>query len=225
MSEHQDIDAEFNARLGMTLESIDTIEALQAHYDRPKALSVNKQQSCLDEFSRHFISLSNFAILATSDADGWLDCSPRGDHAGFIEPLNDHVVAMPDRPGNNRLDSMSNIVRNPNVGLLFLIPGFSDCLRLNGVARIVRNQSLLERFEYRGKLPRSVVLISIREVYFHCAKAIVRSKLWEQESKVDRSCMPSLGKILLSQIDPEQGEDSIKELDQQIASRLKTDLY
>ena len=154
-----------------------------------------------------------------------MDCSPRGDYAGFIRVLDSGTIALPDRPGNNRLDSLRNIIENPNVGLLILIPGFAECLRINGTAKVVTNVSLLAQFEHQGKLPKSVLIISIQEVYFHCVKAITRSKLWDSESQLERSIMPSLGKILMQQIDPSKSEDEVKHVEALIENRVKTTLY
>ncbi|MGH1374326.1 MAG: pyridoxamine 5'-phosphate oxidase family protein [Cellvibrionaceae bacterium] len=209
----------------MKFEEIGSLEQLRSLYDLPMELAVKKQRDKLDKFSIEFLELSAFSILATSDAQGQMDCSPRGDHPGFIQLLDECTIALPDRPGNNRLDSLSNIISNPSVGLLVLIPGFKECLRINGTARIVVNSELLERFEYQGKLPKSVIVISIREVYFHCAKAISRSKLWESDAKVDRNIMPSLGRIIMNQIDPEKSETEVKEVEDRIEERAKTTLY
>ena len=204
---------------------IESMEALRALYDAPKDISVKKQLVKLDQHAIRFIELSGFALLATSDAKGRIDCSPRGDHPGFIQVLDEGRIALPDRPGNNRLDSLGNIVENPNVGLLLLIPGFKESLRINGQAHISIQQDLLERFEYHGKLPKSVIVIETSEVYFHCAKALARSKLWEPESRVDRNAMPSLGKILMNQIKPDASSGEIETLDSEIEQRVKTGLY
>ena len=159
----------------MEFEMIESMNALRSLYEAPMDLVLKKQKSKLDKYSIQFLKLSPFSVLSTSSAKGKMDCSPRGDYPGFVGVLDDHTIAIPDRPGNNRLDSLSNIIENPNVGVLALIPGFSECLRINGTAKIVTNIDLLERFEYQGKLPKTVIVISISEIYFHCAKAITRS--------------------------------------------------
>ncbi len=209
----------------MQFEEVTSLEKLRELYDSPMELVVKKQKDKLDIYSSKFLALSAFSILATSDSNGHLDSSPRGDHPGFIQALDDYTIALPDRPGNNRLDSISNIISNPNVGLLVLVPGFKECLRINGMARIAINADLLSRFEYQGKLPKSVIVISIKEVFFHCAKAITRSKLWEPESRVERQLMPSLGKILMAQIDPEKSDSEVKQVEELIELRVKTTLY
>lgn len=209
----------------MEYEVIDSVERLRELYDLPMELAVKKQNRKLDKFSEQFIALSSFSVLATSDLNGNMDCSPRGDYPGFIHTLDESTIALPDRPGNNRLDSLQNIIENPNVGLLTLIPGFAECLRINGSAKLTTNPSLLARFEHRGKLPKSVLVISIQEIYFHCAKAITRSKLWDSESQLDRNIMPSLGKILMQQIDPSKSEGEVKKVEELIEDRAKTTLY
>lgn len=209
----------------MKFEIIKTTEKLRELYKAPMDLVIKKQKSKLDKYSIQFLSLSPFLALSTSNNSGSMDCSPRGDYAGFVEVLDDHTIAIPDRPGNNRLDTLNNIIENPNVGILVLVPGFNECLRINGSAQIATSIELLERFEYKGKLPKSVVVISIKEIYFHCAKAITRSNLWKDEFNVDRNIMPSLGRILMNQIDLSKTDDEIKEVEKLIENRVKTTLY
>ena len=209
----------------MEFEVIETIDQPRDLYQAPMELALKKQLSKLDKYSSQFLSLSAFSILSTSNAAGHMDCSPRGDYPGFIQVLDDNTVAIPDRPGNNRLDSLSNIAENPEIGLLIMVPGFAECLRINGKAKIVTDATILERFEHKGKLPKSVIIISIREVFFHCAKAIIRSKLWNAEFHVDRRVMPGLGKILMAQIDPSKSEEEVRKIDDLIESRSKSTLY
>lgn len=154
-----------------------------------------------------------------------MDCSPRGDHTGFVGTLDEHTLAIPDRPGNNRLDTLNHIIKNPNVGILVLVPGFKECLRINGSAQVVINSELLERFEYKGKKPKSVIIISISELYFHCGKAITRSHLWDDKFNVERIAMPSLGRILMNQTGFSKADDDIEELDEEIEDNLRTTLY
>ena len=209
----------------MEFEEIDSIEKLQELYGSPMELVIKKQKTKLDKYSKQFIELSSFSVLGTSNKKGCMDCSPRGDYPGFIRALDDSTIVLPDRPGNNRLDSLHNVIENPNLGLLILIPGFAECLRINGTAKVVTNASLLAQFEHQGKLPKSVLVISIQEIYFHCAKAITRSKLWDAESQLDRNIMPSLGKILMQQVDPSKLEDEVKKVEELIENRVKTTLY
>lgn len=209
----------------MEFQALTSIEQLRALYDQPHELAVKKQQNALDSFSRQFLELSPFCLLSTAARNGAMDCSPRGDYPGFVEALDDSTLAMPDRPGNNRIDSLSNIVENPNVGLLMVVPGFNECLRVNGKASITTDADLMQRFEHKGKLPRSVVVIRIEEIYFHCAKSMIRSKLWNLESQVSRDLMPSLGKIIMAQTAPESPETLVDAVDAQIREGERTTLY
>ena len=206
-------------------EVISTVDELRKLYDAPRQMVIDKQQDRLDQYSKHFLQLSPFSILSTVSASGLMDCSPKGDYPGFIKALDNETIAIPDRPGNNRLDSITNIVENPQIGVLLLVPGFGECLRINGEACVVTNSSLLKQFEHQGKLPRSVIVVAIKEVYFHCAKAIARSQLWKEEAKVDRSAMPSLGRILMAQVNVEAKEEEVRAVEEGIEERLKTTLY
>jgi PPOX class probable FMN-dependent enzyme len=209
----------------MEYDEITSKEQLRNLYSSPMELAVKKQKNSLDAHSEKFISLSPFVIISTAGSDGLLDASPRGESAGFIKVLDDRTIAIPDRPGNNRLDSLTNIIENPKIGIIALIPGFKECLRINGSAKIVINNRFLEQFAHNGKLPISVIVISIQDVYFHCAKAITRAKLWDISSHVSRDEMPSLGRILMSQIAPEKTDDEIKEVEELIENRVLTTLY
>jgi PPOX class probable FMN-dependent enzyme len=209
----------------MEFELIDSLDKRSELYDAPMELAVKKQRYELDKYAIQFLRLSAFATISTSSADGAMDCSPRGDYPGFIQVLDEKTVAMPDRPGNNRLDSLSNIVENPAIGMLVMVPGFNECLRINGSAKIVTNGDILALFEYKGKLPRSVIVVEINEIYFHCAKAITRSGLWKSESQVDRKVMPSLGKILMEQVDPSKSQKEIEQVEKLIADNEKNSLY
>ena len=137
--------------------------------------------------------------IGTQNMDGKADVSPRGDPAGFVQILDDQTLAIPDRPGNNRLDTLVNILANPSVGLLFIIPGFDDTLRVNGLASLVTDPAILESMSMNGRSPRLAIIVKVQEVFLHCAKAFRRSHLWDPEHFQDRSEMPSLMKILLDQ--------------------------
>jgi PPOX class probable FMN-dependent enzyme len=175
----------------------------------------------LDKHSRHFISISPFLVLASSGEQG-TDASPRGDAPGFVSVIDDHTLLIPDRPGNNRVDSMANIMENPNVGLLFLVPGIKETLRVNGKARVTKDLSLLEPMAVRGKNPLSGLIVEVEEVYLHCAKALMRSKLWDPETHVERSSFPTLGQIFKDQIEE---IDSSEEADRAIEEGYRTRLY
>lgn len=172
-----------------------TVEALEAHYGTPLDRSLWKEMDHLTDHYRALVEASPFAILATSGPEG-LDCSPRGDPAGFAAVLDPKTVALPDRPGNNRIDSLKNIVRDPRAALLLLIPGIGYTMRINGRARISIDPELLGRFPVNGKTPRAVILLTVESAYFQCPKAVVRAKLWEPGSRVDPASLPSMGEML-----------------------------
>ena len=162
----------------------------------PTELALNKQISLLDQHCRDIIAKSPFILLGTSDPSGRCDVSPKGDYPGFVRVLDDKTVAIPDLPGNNRLDTLTNIIRNPQVGLIFMIPGMNETLRINGRVRLVRDPDLLESMSYQNKLPKLAIVVDIQEVFTHCPKAFIRSKLWSEEYRIDRSELPSFAVIL-----------------------------
>lgn len=174
---------------------------LRALYGPPGVRSARKQLDHLDPHCRRLIALSPFCLLATSGADGLSDVTPRGDAPGFVAVLDERTIALPDRPGNNRLDSLLNILDRPGVGLLFMIPGLDETLRVNGIAEIRTDADLLARFAVDGRLPKTVLVISVREAYLHCAKALMRSRLWDPSVQIDRSSLPSMGQMLKDQLD------------------------
>jgi len=156
---------------------ITDIERLRQIYGHAKGRAVTKQLDHLEKHCRAFIALSPMVMLGSQGKSGPADVTPRGDAAGFVQVLDEKPLALPDRPGNNRLDTLSNILENPSVGLLFLVPGMDEVLRINGSAEIRDDDALRQRFEVKGKLPATVLVITVREVYFHCAKALMRSEL------------------------------------------------
>ncbi|MCC3305585.1 pyridoxamine 5'-phosphate oxidase family protein [Sneathiella sp. HT1-7] len=192
----------------MTKHNITTIEELYSVYKQPAERAVQKEIPKLDQHCRNFIALSPFLVLSTDGSDGTADASPRGDAPGFVTVLDDNTLAIPDRPGNNRLDSLLNILRNPAVGMIFLVPGINETLRINGTATISLDPELMEAHAVDGKLPRSVLLVKVTSAYMHCAKALIRSKLWDPETKVERSVFPTLGQVLADQIAGMDAEQS-----------------
>lgn len=184
------------------MEFIATREALRAIYKTPEptAGSIRKELPRLDGHCRSFIGRSPFVLIGSSDGAGNADVTPKGDRPGFAAILDDNTIAIPDRPGNNRLDTLENIVANPAVGLLFLIPGMNETLRVNGEARITIDQALREQLAVDGKLPLSVVVVRVKAAYMHCAKAFMRSQLWQPESWPERQSLPTLGAILRDQL-------------------------
>ena len=169
-----------------------TIRALEAIYGDPSPVSLVKEIDYISEHYRAFIEAAPFAVVATVGPEG-LDCSPRGDPPGFVRVVDSKTVMLPDRRGNNRIDSLRNIVRDPRVSLLFLIPGVNETMRINGRAVISTDPGLLADFEMAGKLPRVVVVVAVERIYYQCPKALVRSRLWSQEAQIPRSDLPSNG--------------------------------
>ena len=170
---------------------------LRSLFGAKNPLSIAKSHDRLNRLDVDFIARSPFLTLGTQSADGRADVSPRGDPPGFVRVLDDRTVAIPDRPGNNRLDSLSNILANPSVGLLFMVPGFDDTLRINGHARITTAPELLETMAMKGRAPTLAIIVAVDEIFMHCAKAFRRSKLWDPASRQDRDEMPSLAAIIM----------------------------
>ena len=193
----------------------------ECYTDQPSERARLKVQPTLDDHMRKFIALSPFVCLGSS-SDAGADVTPRGDQPGFAQVLDDKTLLNPDWPGNNRLDTLMNIEANPNVGLLFLIPGFVESLRVNGVAEISIDPALLERWTVNGKHPRSVLRVAVREAFLHCGKAILRSKLWDESAKVDRSELPSYGQMLKDQT---QVRDSVEQIQASVEEAYKNRLY
>jgi PPOX class probable FMN-dependent enzyme len=174
---------------------IATIEQLEAIYGQTNDASTVKVADRVTPSYRMMIEKSPFAALATVGPEG-LDCSPRGDLSGFVRVHDEKTLMMPDRRGNNRIDSLRNIVRDPRVGLLFLIPGSGNTLRVNGRAHVSADAELLASFKIEGKAPRTVIVMTVDEIYFQCARAIVRSDLWNPDRRVDPRSLPTPGQIL-----------------------------
>ncbi len=177
------------------MTTITTVAELEAIYGLPGETSIVKEVGCITPHYRAFIELSPFVALATSGPEG-LDCSPRGDLAGFVRVHDATTLMLPDRLGNNRVDSLRNIVRDPRAALLFLIPGVGNTLRVNGRARLMTDADLLASFAIAGKPPRSVIVLAVEAVYFQCARALVRSDLWNPAKHADPKALPSAGQIL-----------------------------
>lgn len=175
-------------------------DTLRAHYGPAGARAVAKALDRLDAHCRKFVSLSPFVLLATRGPDGLCDVTPRGDAPGFVAVEDERTLLLPDRPGNNRLDSLLNILAHPGVGLLFVIPGVDETLRVAGEAEIVADDALSVRFAVAGKPPRTVLRIAVREAYLHCGKAFMRSRLWDPDAQIDRAALPSMGEMLRDQI-------------------------
>ncbi|WP_417519012.1 pyridoxamine 5'-phosphate oxidase family protein [Minwuia sp.] len=205
----------------MTEHLITTEEGLRALYGEASGRAAAKAIGKLDKHCRHFISLSPFLILSSADADGRGDVSPKGDPAGFVHVIDDSTIAIPDRPGNNRIDTLINIVQNPDVACIFLIPGVRETLRVNGKAEISTDPELLAQMEVKGKLPISAIVIHVEQTFLHCAKSIIRSKIWDEEAQVDRKVLPSLSRMIADQLDQQINEaEAEKQLEQAYRDRL-----
>ncbi|HEX5211762.1 MAG TPA: pyridoxamine 5'-phosphate oxidase family protein [Pseudolabrys sp.] len=200
---------------------IRTEEQLQALYGAKNPNSITKEIDHINGGYRKLIEAAPFVAVATCGPEG-LDCSPKGDPAGFVRILDDKTIAIPDRPGNNRLDGFRNVVRDPRVALLFLIPGVGETLRINGRADISIDPELMQSFAINGKLPRCVLIVHIESIYFHCSKAIVRSKLWDEATKIDRKSLPSTGTIVA---ELSGGKAGGEEYDRAAPERIKAQLY
>lgn len=207
---------------GHTVGVADNVEELRALYGPPSELAAKKSLTRLDEHCRHFIARSPFVCLATAAADGTADLSPRGDVPGFVRVLDDCTLFLPDRLGNNRIDSLRNVVQNPHLGLLFLIPGVNETLRVNGLARVVLKSDLLAESQVNGKTPKSGLLLEVHEAFLQCGKALIRSKLWFSEQNLPRDQFPTLGKMLVDQIGL---STPVAELDQLIEQAYCNKLY
>jgi hypothetical protein len=206
----------------MNFESIiSSEEQLRETLGYPSEIVTRKTISYIDEHCRSFIEKSPFITIATSDLEGNMDVSPKGDPAGFVKILDEKTLAIPDRPGNAKADTLTNIIKNPNIGLIFLIPGVRETLRINGEAKIVQDKWVLEKLTVDGKTPSFAIIVTVKEAFMHCAKCIIRSKLWQVDSTKQAS-VPSLAKVLV-----EHGklEISVDELNGMIKNDEQTNLY
>ena len=200
-------------------------QALRSLFDAPHALALQKSLDTLGTHAQEFIRRSPFLCIGTQNMDGKADVSPRGDPPGFVKILDERTLAIPDRPGNNRLDSLVNILANPHVGLLFIIPGFDDTLRVNGHATLVTDPELLAGMSVNGRSPKITIIVKVREVFIHCAKALRRSHLWNPERFQDRSEMPSLIKFILDETTGAPSEEEMRKIDDNLEKEYKRTLY
>ena len=196
------------------MTKISSQDDLRRLYKMPKGQPVDKQLDHIDPHDQRFIELSPFVVIASSDSQGHADTSPRGEAPGFVHVIDAHTLAIPDRPGNNRLDTMENLLENPEVGLIFLIPGVNETLRVNGTAEIRDDDDLRARLEVNGKRSAAVIVVDVREAYLHCAKALMRARLWDDDAKHTERPIPSMGEMIRDQTDspetPENDEDMIR---------------
>jgi uncharacterized protein len=199
---------------------------LRRLYPATHELAARKSLSVLDMHAQEFIRRSPFLTIGTQNRDGKADVSPRGDPAGFVQVLDDRTLAIPDRPGNNRLDTLANILANPNVGLLFLIPGFDDTLRVNGTAQLSTDLKLLQAMAVNDRVPTLAIVVTVAEVFLHCAKAFRRSRLWDPEARQDRKEMPSLVKMILDQTTgAPQDPAEMRKIDEGLEADYRASMY
>ena len=173
---------------------------LRTVYRPPAPRAAQKVLDHLDVHCRNFIALSPFCVLSSANAEGCADASPRGDPPGFVHVLDEKTLMLPDRPGNNQIDSLQNIIENPGVGLLFFVPGMNETLRVKGKAEIVADAEALEPMSIRRRAPLSGLRITVEEAFLHCGRALVRSRLWDEQVQIDRSEYPTYGEVLADQI-------------------------
>src|SRR5262245_19370174 len=178
---------------------VQTPDDLRAHFGQVSPLAEKKVLNYLDKFCRDFIALSPFLVLASSDGKGNADASPRGDAPGFVAVLDDKTLLIPDRRGNNRVDTFSNIMVSPGVGLIFMVPGINETLRINGQAEVNQDPALLPPLTVQNVTPVIGLKVTVHECYFHCGKALMRSKLWNPAAQVERHSFPTLGRIIAEQ--------------------------
>jgi uncharacterized protein len=201
-------------------------QSLRSMFHEQTSLAVHKVQSSLDKYAQDFIRRSPFLCMGTQNMEGRADVSPRGDPVGFVKILDQHHLAIPDRPGNNRLDSLVNILANPTVGLLFMIPGYDDTLRVNGQASLVTDPDILDRMIVGNRVPKLAIVVEVTEVFMHCAKAFRRSHLWDPEHLQDRREMPSLSKIILDQTAGAPSDEAeMCRIDEDLEDEYKRTLY
>lgn len=203
------------------MTKVTTIEELERLYGAPSRAAIVKEINYISDHYRAFIEKAPFVVVASSGPQG-LDCSPRGDPAGFVRVRDRKTILIPDRRGNNRIDTLRNILSDPRVSLLFMIPGVGNTLRINGRAEIHADPTMCVEFEMRGKVPRTVLSVTADSVYFQCPKALVRSRLWSADAQVPRSELPSTGEILENL---SNGEIDATQYDNTYPARLKETIY
>jgi uncharacterized protein len=202
------------------MSEICSIAELHAHYGDISTLAARKEIQHLDRHAREFIARSPFLVMSTADADGWPDASPKGDAPGFATVEDDRHLLLPDRIGNNRVDGFKNLMTNPKIGLIFFVPGVDHTLRINGHARLLTASDMCARFSVNGKPARAVVKIKAEQVFFHCGKALIRSKLWNPEARQAVDGLATLGAALADQIGGMTAGDAEEKVQESIRSRL-----
>ena len=204
-------------------EQVGSLELLASIVGTPSALAIKKELKTLDEHLRRFIAHSPFLVMSTHAADGRCDASPRGDAAGFVHVVDDRTLLIPDRPGNRRVDSLRNIVETGRVGLLFLVPGMGETLRVNGRATIIRDEAWLTQLSAQGKRPQLAVAVEVEECYLQCAKALIRSHLWGSHDRPALESLPCAAEMLCDQV--QLPEFDVAKLQTLLDGSYKSNLY
>ena len=206
------------------MHKVDTVGDLRGRVGPALEVAANKEMPRLDAHCRHFISLSPILFISTTGADGRADVSPRGDPPGFVKVLDERTILLPDRPGNRRVDTRSNILGNPgsSVGLIFLVPGVDEVLRASGRASVTSDPALLQTMAVNSKVPKLAVKIALDEVFFHCGKALKRARIWDPAMKIERNSFPSMGQLIHDQRKPDRPVDA---LDAFVENNYRTELY
>lgn len=202
-------------------EIITTEPQFRAVLGHPSAIVMNKHIHALDDYCRAFIARSPFLLLASADGEGRMDVSPKGDPPGFVQVLDDHTLVIPERPGNRRADSFSNLLVNPHVGLIFLVPGKQETLRVSGRAFVVRDAWIREGLAVKGNVPHFAIVVQVEEAFFHCAKCMVRSKLWDPGAWPSTEGLPSLAQTSVAHARLSQSVQEVQDLiDRSMRERL-----
>ena len=203
-------------------DQINELTGLRSVIGEPMALAAEKEMPALDKYCEKFIEMSPFLVMSTVNRDGDIDVSPRGDPPGFVRVIDAQTLLIPDRPGNRRVDSMTNILTGSRIGMIFFLPGVEETLRIQGRPSILQNDPLLAEMAVNRKTPELGILVAITEVFFHCAKALKRSKLWHPDTPIERSEFPPYGEILKEQRDIAGNAEEVEALVQRL---YKTEMY
>ncbi|MCS3451201.1 MULTISPECIES: MSMEG_1061 family FMN-dependent PPOX-type flavoprotein [Bradyrhizobium] len=205
------------------LNYLTSVDELRPPYLPPSALMRAKQLDRLDRHCRNFIAHAPLVIVGSSHPERGHDVSPRGDAPGFVQVLDPHHLAIPDRPGNNRLDTLENLLANSAIGLLFVIPGIEELLRINGTGRLTRSREFLQRMSVNGKAPKLAIVVTITEAFLHCTKALKRSRIWTDDYRLDRTKLPSLGQMIADQAMP--ADLAVEDIEARIEADVRKNLY
>ncbi|MEP3274840.1 MAG: MSMEG_1061 family FMN-dependent PPOX-type flavoprotein [Stappiaceae bacterium] len=201
---------------------IQSSEDLEMVVGKPMDNTIEKEVHHLDEICRDFIAASPFCLMATADPDGFIDISPKGDPEGFVQVLDDNLLAIPDRPGNRRADTFHNVMKDPRMGLIFFIPGKGETLRVNGEARIVQDEALCQSMAVKGKAPRLAVLLYVERAFMHCPKCMIRSHMWQPDAWTDSSAIPDIGTAIIKQA---HLDTTLEKLTAEVEKQGGLDLY